>query len=454
MSSDPHGEAPADEPASRRLTLHPVESEPPGSSGSRELGLAATLEPERASQLEESAHSALRAKLGASSIASVQIQQDSSASMVDGEQRLLVRAFTLRQRIEQREADARKRRRMLVGAGAASSVLFVAFLVAVVFGAITVRNQRNDARDEREALSRALLEETMDTVAAELELQFRPVHGALMTSLRWAEAGSLDSDDPAELNRYFMPLLAEIRAASSLLRADTSGNEYMLLSQGESWRTRSTVPGQLPTLREWSLAGELGKEWQADEPYDPHQRPWYLGGAGLRAEAVRARSEGRMLPVAWTEPYEFFITGELGISLSAPATSVNGRAYVLAFDVKLGALSELTARLPEDFEAGQVFVLDDKLRVLGLPREVGAETSEQRAEYWLTPMAELDVAPISQAAFVEWQAKAEAGEEGPWHLRLGDGEELYWVGVRRLESMATPPVWIGVVVPEAGFIGP
>ena len=464
--------APSPEPQpQRRLTLHPVDgtliSAPrptdaagtsnewvntpdgilPATKRSRELALARTLDPR---QQAPTGKSTLSGKIGVSSIASVQIQQDSSASMVDGEQRLLARSFGLRQRIERHEADARKRRRALVSAGALSTALFVAFVVALAIGGFAVSRERDAAELERDALSRALLEETMDTVVAELELQFRPVHRALMTSLRWAEAGSLDTDDPEALNRYFMPLLAEVEAASSLLRADTSGYEYMLLSQGESWRTRSTTPGQNPTLREWSLAGQLSREWTSDKAYSPHRRPWYLGGAGLRAEAAKARREGQPLPVSWTEPYTFFTTKELGISVSAPATSVDDRAFVIAFDVKLGALSELTARLPEDFEAGQVFVLDEQFRVLGLPREV-ALTPEEEATLALTPMDELDMAPVSRAAFLEWRERSESSDATPWRLELG--EDRYWVSVRKVETGTIPPMWIGVVVPETGFMG-
>jgi serine/threonine protein kinase len=391
------------------------------------------------------------ASLNMGRVASVEIQQDSDASMLDDAQQLAHEAVRLRREADMRERSVRRRRKALYLAGALVGALTIAVTVTGVRGQAALHRERDRAQAERDKLSKVLLDETANTVEAQLDVLFEPVDAALTTALRWASAGDLDSDDPRELNRYFIPLLSGVEAASSTLRADAAGYEYMLLSQPNGWRTRSTTPGTTDTppartQREWSPSGELREHWLDETPYDPHGRPWYVGGHALRGQA----SADDPHPVYWTPPYRFFTTQELGISVSAPAMSPSGRELVLAFDIKLGDISDITSKLPDGIEQGQVFVLDERLQVLALPRETATLTPERRDELLLDPMIELADAPIASAATRKWQ---ELGEDGPFRLELGNGvEHNYWVGFRKIDKPHRPPVWIGVVVPESHFL--
>jgi hypothetical protein len=320
--------------------------------------------------------------------------------------------------------------------------------VTGVRGQTALHRERDRAQAERDQLSRVLLDETANTVEANLDVLFEPVDAALATALQWARTGDLDSDDPRVLNHYYMPLLSGVKAATSTLRADKAGYEYMLLSQPNGWRTRSTTPGTADTppartQREWSRSGELREHWLDETAYDPHTRPWYVGGDALRGRATADDPD----PVYWTPPYIFFTTKALGISVSAPATSPSGREFVLAFDLTLGDISDITTELPGGIKEGQVFVLDEQLRVLALPRETAGLPSN---ELLLDPMLELGDAPISRAATRKWQ---ESGDDGPFRLELGDGpQNNYWVGFRKVDKPHRPRVWIGVVVPESHFL--
>jgi serine/threonine protein kinase len=384
------------------------------------------------------------------SVASVQIHQTSNESMLDEEEQLAARAASLGGEVRQREREFLERRQYLRLTAALVAMLLVAVAGTVVYSQLAVHRERDRARAERDKLSEVLLDETANTVEAQLDVLFEPVHGALLTAVRWAAAGELDVDDPRALNRYYMPLLDSIEAATSTLRADAKGREYMLLSRaGEGWRTRTTLPGAPSQLRDWTQDGELIETWTDERAYDPHDRPWYRGGAALREQARRARLDGNAHPVFWTSPYRFFTTHDLGISVSSPATGPSGREFVLAFDVKLGDITRATLDLPQGIERGQVFVLDEKLRVLGLPRETKGLSPEQRDELLLEPIKTLDAAPISRAAFLEWQRR---GRDGPFRFELGEGEDdNFWVGFRHVDKPDRPRLWIGVVVPESHF---
>ncbi|PRP96334.1 protein kinase domain-containing protein [Enhygromyxa salina] len=466
---------------SRRLTLHPVDgtlvgaprptdsllavsssnqwsgsAEAPTDTPARKREVAGTIHVEsttgsgaRLDRRKE--HPTLARLASVASVASVQIQQVSTEALRDDELELAATAHRLRQQLSEREQAVQRRRRKLWWAAALAGVLGVCLLVILVVGRIALANQRDRARAERDTISKVLLNETANGVEAQIELHYGPIHGALMTAAWWATDGNFDLDDPQLLNRYFMPLLDGLESASSVLWADAEGNEYMLLRDPTGWRTRSTSASGDRVLRVWGLHGEL-LEPPADvspaTPYDPHTRPWYQGGADLREHARQAVAQAKPRPIFWTEPYRFFTTQELGISVSTPVTSVGGREFVLAFDVKLDDLSRITRRLPEGIEQGQVFVLDEHLRVLGLPREIPPSSGDPN-DLLLVPITELDAAPLSRAAVLEWSALGRASE--PFVLDLM-AHGRYWVSVRQITRPDRPKLWIGVVVPESHFL--
>jgi serine/threonine protein kinase len=473
---------PEPERVSRRLTIHPADGtlvsaprptdslvaagtssewvssagiprERSGSTGPHEKALARTIgavgmAAERQIENAEGTHARLGRGLETlSSVASVQIQQVNNEHIRDDEEELAATAQGLREQLSARERGAHRRKLALWIAAGLAALLGITVLVTLVVGRAALERERDRTRAERDTLSKVLLDETANTVEARLEVQLGPVHGALLTATRWAQHGTLDVDDPLVLNRYFMPLLEGLDAASSTLRADADGNEYMLLNERTGWRTRSTSAGELPELHRWNRDGELIGAPTPGQAYDPHTRPWYQGGAALRSPSRQATSGAH--PIFWTEPYRFFTTQELGISVSTPVTSAAGREFVLAFDVKLDDLSRITQRLPEGVEQGQVFVLDQQLRVLGLPREAAGLDP---TELLLEPITELELLPISRAAVIEWRDRTQQTASDPFVLE--HGADRYWASLRLLDRPDRPKMWIGVVVPESHFLGP
>ena len=373
---------------------------------------------------------------------------DTTERLLDESAELSERAARLRDGIRRQQREADNRRRLVRAAVSVSTTLGALILILMVIAGIALQRARDQAQAERNQLSRVLLDETANTTEAELEVLFKPVAGALQTTVAWAEAGELDIDNPQLLNARFMPVLDGLDVVTSMLRADAAGHEYMLLRLPEGWRTRTTVPGMAQQLHEWSLTGEHQRGWTDENPYDPHARPWYLGGLALRPEAIEARSRQLPTPIHWTSPYKFFTTGELGISASAPATSANGREFVIAFDLKLGDISSFTRQLPVGIERGQVFVLDEQLRLLGLPRETQVLAPQAREQLLFERLAEVEQAPVSRVAYLAWRMRGQTTE--PFSLEYGP-DERYWVGFRHVERPDRPKVWIAVVVPESHF---
>jgi hypothetical protein len=365
---------------------------------------------------------------------------------IEGEQ--WSRAMRLRTELRTRVLAAQRRRRRIWSVSLAAVTLGVGLITVLVLAGLFVVHERDRTTAERNRLAVVLLDEVAATTEAQLEGLFEPVHGVLISAAGWARRGLLDSDDPEQLNELFMPVLDGVPVTTSMLRADASGREYMLLRTETGWRTRSSEPGRVPKIRDWSRDHRWLGSSEGNPDYDPHQRPWYMGGAALRSEAERALANDQLPPVYWTPPYEFFTTREPGVSVSTPVTSSSGREFVIAFDIKLVDISDFTESLPRDIEQGQVFVLDDDYQMLGLPREALA-VPEHRTTLILAPIAALaEPLPRSHQAWTEWMDQGRPTE--PFRIRAGE-DEYYWVEFRRIDKPELPRMWIGVVLPEAHF---
>ncbi|MFV8751952.1 protein kinase domain-containing protein [Nannocystaceae bacterium ST9] len=358
-------------------------------------------------------------------------------------------AVSLRTELRERVLITERRRKTIKGLWALAVALGVGLLTVLVIAGAYVVHERDRTEAERNRLAKELLEETSATTKAELEGLFEPVHGVLIAAAGWAGLGLLDDDAPEQLNELFMPVLEGIEVSTSMLRADAEGHEYMLLRTETGWRTRTSAPERTPVLRDWNRERRLIGVSEGDPAYDPHRRPWYIGGAALRERAEQARREDSPPPVHWTAPYIFFTTKEPGISVSTPAPSPTGRQFVIAFDIKLADISEFTEQLPRNIAQGQVFVLSDDERLLGLPREA-ITRPEDRRELILEPLGEIgERVPRSHQAWREWVERGRSEE--PFRIARGE-DEVYWVDFHRIEQPGLPHMWIGVVLPESHFV--
>ncbi len=387
--------------------------------------------------------------------ASVSIEQLGEDQLLAVEREQWIWAVSLRTELRKRMLGSERRRRTVKGVWALAVALGVGLITVLVLAGMYMIHEHTRTEAERNRLAVVLLEEAAATTEAQLDGLFEPVYGVLVSAAGWARLGLLDSDEPERLNELLMPILDGVPVTTSVVRADAAGYEYMLLRTSKGWRTRTSVPNQVPALREWNRARELVGVGNGDPEYDPHQRPWYIGGAQLRAQADQASRAGDLPPVHWTKPYTFFTTKDLGISVSTPVTSSSGRAFVIAFDIKLSDISDFTEQLPHGIEQGQVFVLDDEDRLLGLPREtLDLLEVRERRELILQPLATLEQqAPRAHHAWREWVGRDRTTE--PFRVTAESnqtGGEFFWVEFRRIERPELPPMWIGVVLPESHFV--
>lgn len=324
------------------------------------------------------------------------------------------------------------------------AVGLLAVMLALVAGAdVLMTRARDQARAERDALSMTVLEEIGDGLQRTLEANLRPAQTATGIAADLARRGSLDSDDPDALDAVLMPVVHGMPLVTSVVRADDDGVEYLVLERDDGWQTRLTRPGQPTVWREYDDQAHLRSTRSAESDYDPRERPWFA----LAREMKTGNDAGARQPVAWTAPYEFHSTGELGMSVVTVASGPAGRRFTIAFDVTLADLSKNTMEtLPR--HRGSVALLDGDGRVLGLPGDPRFDDPKARRDAVFEPVGALGL-PLLAAAHERW---ARRGRKSDDVFDLETDERRYWAGAFVVEIDGAAPMWAFAVLPESGFL--
>jgi len=326
-------------------------------------------------------------------------------------------------------------------------------MIALLSGAILLTTIYT-ANRFRSSVSRSLIGLATSRVESELTGFFDPVRRVLRLSRRWAESGLIDPLDDASLDALFMPVLDQAAQISALNIGDARGRGFLLLRIGNRWRNRrvnAEAWGDRIEFQEWSDEAGSRREWVVEEPrdderYDPRTRAWYrvaleeAGGTELDAQ--------RPERIYWTEPYAFFTSGEPGISASIRARGRDGERFVLALDVSLASLSDFTRQL-EISPRGFAAIIDDRGRVLGLPKHPAFEDPGKRSRALLKRARDLGIPVIADGA-ATYRA---LGDTTPGVFPFRSGGETYWAQIRPFALGAEQKLQIVVGIPEEDLLG-
>ncbi len=314
--------------------------------------------------------------------------------------------------------------------------------------------------------SATIIRQTLETTERELKSFFDPVGLSLHVAQSWGEAGGLMLgpetgvvDEAAEaavrerLIERFIAVIRQLPRISSLLVADETGREFMLLHTArgfEAWQTRPLEGGGFERRRTWS-------DWNAPPEsrfdYNPLVRPWFTGAMeSLR----RAEAAGRSASLYWTEPYTFFTTHDPGITASIAMRDPAGRAQVVGFDILLADISEFTRSLRVG-QRGKIVVMTTDDRVVGLPGDARfADPKVRQAAYLKEPQEiGLDLARDATQAFGNAVVEALKENRDPHGLtvRFESLDEAWWGEAREFALAPERRLRIAVVVPEAELLG-
>lgn len=279
-----------------------------------------------------------------------------------------------------------------------------------------------------EKLSQESLDGSAELAQAKLHTFFRPLQDNLLVTHDWTKGGEVKLDNTEELNRRFVPLLARHTPITSMLIADENGREYMLLNDKGTWVNRRVdvaKDGKTTRWFRWNTDLEPVEEWTKELEYDPRLRPWFRG--------AMEHPEGEP---HWTEPYIFFTTRDVGMTVSSRLKTSDGTTMVVAFDVMLKDLSAFTSTMKIG-ENGIAVLLTEEGTVIGLPSVANGANPQ---EYLLKPLHQLENDALNRA----W--KGSGTRAFSFH---SDGQA--WWAVTRPFEMGTTRLWIVVAAPDSDF---
>lgn len=295
-----------------------------------------------------------------------------------------------------------------------------------------------------EHLSQSIIQNTTAETVKQLDRFFDPAIGNLRIARQWGKAAILDEARPESLNPRFIPILKNYQQISSMLIANTSGEEYMLLREDSTWLNRivSYPNGKQKISRyRYNYSEEMkvkSVESTVDSRiYDPRERPWFKGG-------LRAQGED----MVWTQPYIFFTTKDPGITVSMnwQVQKDSSEKFVIAFDIMLIDISAFTSKL-EIAKNGKAFILSDEGKIIGLPKDSRFLTTDSLRRYVLSEYSSLGIDEMS-LAIKKWNETGKKNE--PFKFKYDNND--WWAGFHSFKLGIDNSFSIGVIVPEDDFM--
>ncbi len=322
-------------------------------------------------------------------------------------------------------------------------------LVLLIAGSITLVAFLGSTRSLKD-LGKGLILYSIEHTETELKRFFQPIYGIMRISKQWGQTNVIDPNNLNKFNAHFIPILKRFPHVSSINSGDTDGNGVLLLRNGETWLNREARPNEWENRVRWTELKDdntVIKTWFEDSDYDPRQRPWYKTALALKKRQEKQQRKSEFL--AWTKPYHFLTTQDLGITASTYIDPKEGSSYILAFDIMLSAITDFTTNL-EVTENGKVFVISDEGLMLGLPIDERFKDAQAKKEAIGMHITSIDIPIIQDILKVANQYPL----KNPEYVRmLSSDKKVWWGGARPYFLGRGQRLWIIVAVPEDDFFG-
>jgi len=298
-------------------------------------------------------------------------------------------------------------------------------------------------------LSSSILEQTRDLAELKLDVFFGVVSGINSSTAVRLQNGLLPWQDWDAFRRFMLPMLQRVPQVSAVGAGDGEGNAYNLVLFGTRWHSQEIRPADWGTRtlwKEWTPQGQLVREWWEDSDFDPRERPWFTGAIAEAAESEQEDASLVQRPF-WTPPYQFFTTGEYGLTVSTRVPWTNQLDAVVYFDVTLDDLDQFVKESRPSTN-GFVIVLNEDLQVLGWPGLGEYSRTNVLSGGGGVDLAEGKLRNLSTLLRV-WQASGEPDELTDYvQGRLGN----VWLAFRSLSAIGTKFLVL-VAVPERDILG-
>ncbi|MBN2377346.1 MAG: SpoIIE family protein phosphatase [Sedimentisphaerales bacterium] len=315
-------------------------------------------------------------------------------------------------------------------------------------------------------LSQVIISQTIDQSESRLNRFFEPISENINIVKSWCENGAIDLDHPDSFRRYFTSFIEQHPHISSVIIADTLGNEYMLLQNHDQWLLRQRIQNHETTFRfsQWTNADTTPQSRPATErelQYNPNERPWFVGALkNIPASSDSANPDQTTSQIFWTEPYRFFTTNEPGITVSQAFRGPNGKQYVLAFDILLNEIQKFTEKI-KVLDQGDVFIVSGKQiqdeskahYLIGFSRNGRCGQCLDPQQVLLQPPQALHRIPLLRDADAAFSDITPKQFENSLPIVRFECDHLQWWGIAKpYQIEGSDFLWIFVMVPESDII--
>ena len=273
----------------------------------------------------------------------------------------------------------------------------------------------------------------------------RPAEGAAELAAGLARNRIISSDDPAKLEQLLFQQLLIAPQFSGLYYGAENGDFVMVMRWREGpapFRTKIISHGNDGRKVElvWRTRdfGQVKREIDPADPYDPRERPWYQ--MAQRAGAT-----------IWTEPYIFFSTQQPGITLAAPVPGAEHEVRgVVGVDIEISRISDFLARLNIG-EHGRAMIINRNGDVIAYPNADLLKTQDADGTLHFAGITEIKD-PIAKDAFSKLLVNDENQVDTETPSEFTYQGARYVATVMPLGSEMLP--WtIAVYAPEDDFTG-
>ena len=305
-----------------------------------------------------------------------------------------------------------------------------------------------------EDLGGRYLEKTRDLVSEKLDGFFLPVMTGIKNGRVWARDRVVEPKDLEGSNAVYLPVLQAMPQVTSIATGNTDGYSYRLGADGENFLNRLTFAGVPGKPADYSIRkpdGTLIKAYSKHTKFDPRKRPWYHGA---RKRLEEFGGDVAATKIFWTDPFILNTSKNPGIAASLPYEGPNNDLYMMTFNVMLTKLSNFTASLRPS-PNGMGMVLTEDGRIVGFPATDLYDTPEKRLariKELGNKMPRLDEVGHPALAQVKGQVADVLTSEHSARRRIDVDGEPWRMTIDPYILEEGPPLWIGVVVPEADFL--
>ncbi|MHC5082968.1 MAG: SpoIIE family protein phosphatase [Planctomycetota bacterium] len=337
-----------------------------------------------------------------------------------------------------------------------SLILNIVAVIVILSGAIIVTitiGARAAIRD----LSKKIIEQTISQTETKLSSFFDPIENELLRIQTLGRKGLVNLDDFEYLRDQLKAIMRQYPQVTSLMVADESGKDFMMLRNGDKWLIRQMgekADYKQAKITEWTDDPEVPVTvtWK-EVNYDPHQRPWYRGAVSKWNDCADPmnRDNSEQL-IYWTKPYQFFTTQEPGMTISARFQQPDGKFCVVGFDVLLTDIHIFMNQLKVLSYGQAVIFTDEDRELIGFAASDHYGNQKSPSEYMLKPIDQLGD-PLIDKAMTAFRDRLKRNQKiAGQPIQFKHDKELWWGSVDRFKLASDRNLIMAVIVPNSGIL--